>query len=100
MLSTPKFTQQRWNPTNGSWWIVQIPSKKGFEVSTHCRGSNFGVFEASRSLTNLQRIAGLMLFYLKTQEVVNRLQCSRILCCNPHCCSSINLLKAVLDLAL
>ena len=27
-----------WNPTNGSWWIVQVLSKKGFEVSTHCRG--------------------------------------------------------------
>ena len=26
------------NPTNGSWWIVQVLCQRGFEVSTHCRG--------------------------------------------------------------
>jgi hypothetical protein len=25
------------NPTNGSWWIVQILTEAGLEVSTNCR---------------------------------------------------------------
>src|SRR6185503_3574134 len=37
MLSTLGDLKKRGlNPTNGSWWMVQILSK-GSEVSTHCR---------------------------------------------------------------
>src|SRR5215217_5919427 len=37
----PRTTQRPGNPTNGSWWIVQMLSKRGFEISTHCRGWDY-----------------------------------------------------------
>jgi hypothetical protein len=39
ILSTRNLTLS-WNPTNGSWWMVQILSG-GSEVSTHCRGWDY-----------------------------------------------------------
>src|SRR6185503_19716791 len=41
MLSTRNIKTKPLNPTNGSWWIVQILSKEGSEVSTHCRGWDY-----------------------------------------------------------
>jgi hypothetical protein len=29
------------DPRIESWWIVQVLSKKEFEVSTHCRGRDY-----------------------------------------------------------
>ena len=41
MVSKTKQKERPCNPTNGSWWIVQILSDDGSEVSTHCRGWDY-----------------------------------------------------------
>ena len=41
MVSTRNLETWPLNPTNGSWWIVQILSGEGSEVSTHCRGWDY-----------------------------------------------------------
>ena len=38
MVSTRPCKLSTWNPTNGSWWMVQIP----IEISTHYRGWDYG----------------------------------------------------------
>src|SRR5215217_8894200 len=49
----PQTTQRPLNPTNGSWWIVQMLSKRGFEISTHCRGWNLGLLCKARERRTL-----------------------------------------------